>query len=123
MVCRKIWFSAFTFLKFNFSVVLIIGIIFFLIIWGAIESFGSPQITLSYLWGLLECIGIGIAISVVSLLGVLKIGRASVVSIDSINWAARLISNFVAYSVCGLSSLVICGMFVFGREEEKNLPI
>ena len=108
-------------MKYNFAVALAAGLIFFLIIFGAIQKFQAADIALSYLYGLLECLAVGLAVALVSLLGLNKMGAASVNSTQEVHWTGRLVSNFVAYLVCGLGALVMCGIFVFGREDQGKL--
>jgi hypothetical protein len=50
-------------------------------------------------------------------------GTASVKSIQDVHWTGKLVSNFVGYLVCGLSLLVMCGIFVFGREDQNKLNV
>lgn len=57
------------FLKYNYALSWVAGLIFFLIIFGAIEDFQKPEISLIYLYGMLECTAVGIIIAVVSQLG------------------------------------------------------
>jgi hypothetical protein len=66
---------------------------------------------------------VGIGIALVSLLGLNKMGTASVKSIQDVHWTGKLVSNFVGYLVCGLSLLVMCGIFVFGREDQNKLNV
>lgn len=48
-------------------------------------------------------------------------GGAAVRSVEEVHWVGKLVSNFVAYGVCGVGILVMCCIFVFGREDQSRL--
>lgn len=102
------------FLKYNYIVGLTAGIIFFLIILGAIDGFSNPSLALIYLYGVLEAIVIGIAVALVSQIGLNRMGPACMNSLQAADWTARLTSNFVSYLIVGLNALLCSLILVLG---------
>mgnify|MGYP007123474541 CR=1 FL=1 len=68
-LCSRIITAVIEFLKYNYALSWAAGLIFFLIIFGAIEDFKAPDMSLIYLYGVLECTAVGIIVAVVSQLG------------------------------------------------------
>ena len=110
-------------MKYNYIVCLVAGLIFFLIILGGIEHFEQPDLSLVYLYGVLESTAVGLMVAVISQLGISRVGKAAMSSLQDTNWIARLTSNIVSYLVCGLTSLVISLILILPGEDAKVMQV
>jgi Na+/H+-translocating membrane pyrophosphatase len=111
------------FLKYDYIVCMVAGLIFFLIILAFIEHFENLDLSLIYLYGVLESAVVGLVVAIVAQLGISRIGKAAGVSLQDTDWIARLTSNFVAFFVCGLSSLIIALILIVPESEQIEMPL
>lgn len=71
---------------------------------GAIENFEEPSIALAYIYGLLECIFIGVVVSLASQIGISRVSFAAIDSVFAAHVTSRNVSNFTAYFVTAFTT-------------------
>jgi hypothetical protein len=69
----------------------------------------------------LESTVVGLVVAIVAQLGIKGVGKAAMSSLKDTDWITRLTSNFVAYFVSGLSSLVIALILIIPETEQTTI--
>lgn len=64
---------------------------------------------------------VGLVVAVAAQLGIKGVGKAARSSLKDTDWTTRLTSNFVAYFVTGLSSLVIALLLIIPEAEQTSI--
>ena len=87
------------------------------IIQGAIENFENANISLTYIYGLAEGILVGIIVAVVAMIGLPRAAFAATDSLFSAHVTSRNVSNFTAYFVTSLTTLMFGLILLFSQKQ------